>query len=89
LLQPNAFPDGLIKPQKFVGGRALLRAASDPAEGANSAPLNLPAGFEGPLRDGEGKRKRDVKELGREKRRKERGRKVTEGMEGTDRVKRR
>jgi len=45
----------------------------EPAEGAYSASQNLLAGIEGTLRDGEGKRKRDVKEMGREKGRKAEG----------------
>jgi len=43
--------------------------ASDPAEGAYSAPPNLTAGFEEPLHDGERKRKRDAERIGREKER--------------------
>jgi len=55
----------------------------DPAEGAYSVSPNLLAGFRGPLHDGEGKKKKNVKELGREKGR--RGdEKVGEGVEGVE-----
>jgi len=60
-------------------------SALDPPDhisGYGPAPENLLAGFERPLRDGEGKRKRDVKEIGREKGRKGEG-KVGEGMRRT------
>jgi len=57
-------------------------AAPNPAEGVYTAPQNLLLDLRGPLRDGEGNRKRDVKEMGREKGRKGKG-KVVEGMRGT------
>jgi len=48
-------------------------AAPNSTEGAYSTPQSLLAGFEGPLHDGEGKRKGDAKEM--ESERKKRGRK--------------
>jgi len=56
-------------------------AAPDPTEGAYSAPTNLLADLRKLLCDGESKRKRDVKEMGREKGRRGEG-KVGEEWEG-------
>jgi len=52
-------------------------AAPDPAEETYNALPNLLAGFEGPFHDREGKRKRNMKEL--EKGKRKRGEKVKGG----------
>jgi len=61
-------------------------AASDPPEGAYSVPTNLTPGFEGVASRYRREKEKRCERIG-ERERKERGRKVVEGMEGRGRVK--